>query len=139
MKNLTTRAFIGLTIALAAASGQAQEAKPASSESATTAKAPARAYVIANYMIRDQAMFQKYLEATRGLAPKYTAKVIVFDMNTRQLEGTSQAVTVIAEFPSRAEAERFYFSADYTEVKKLRTGSTVGSVVLTEGLTPPEK
>lgn len=136
MNKFIAHTVIGFSIALAATAGQAQDAK---ASPASTVKAPAHAYLIANYVIHDQAMFQKYLDAANGLAPRYTAKVIVFDTNTRKLEGSPRAVTVIAEFPSLAEAERFYFSAEYTEAKKLRTGSTEGSVVLAQGLTSPEK
>jgi uncharacterized protein (DUF1330 family) len=138
MNKLIAPVVIGFTIALAAATGQAQEAKPSLGASATAAKAPAHAYLIGNYVIRDQAMFQRYLDAANGLAPRYAVKVIVFDTNTHKLEGNAQAVTVIAEFPSMAEAERFYFSAEYTEAKKLRIGSTEGSVVLAQGLIPAE-
>lgn len=130
MKKFTTRAVIGLTFALAAATGQAQDAKPAPGAT----PAPARAYLVGNYVIRDQAMFQQYLAAANKLAPNYTVKVIVFDTNTRKLEGNPQTVTVIAEFPTMAEANRFYSSAEYTEAKKLRIGSTEGSVLLAEAL-----
>ena len=132
MKNFTTRTLIGLSIALAAATGQAQDAKPATG--AVPPATPARAYLVGNYVIRDQAMFQQYLAAANKLAPNYTVKVIVFDTNTRKLEGNPQTVTVIAEFPTMAEANRFYSSAEYTEAKKLRIGSTEGSVLLAEAL-----
>jgi uncharacterized protein (DUF1330 family) len=139
MNSLLSRTLIGLTIALAATAGQAQDAKPSSKASATTAKAPARAYLIGNYVIRDQAMFERYLAAANALAPRYDIKVIVFDTNTRKLEGNPQTVTVIAEFPSMAEAERMYYSAEYTEAKKLRMASTEGVVMLTEGLVAPKR
>jgi uncharacterized protein (DUF1330 family) len=139
MNSLITRTVIGLTIALAAAAGHAQEAKPSSRASVTTAKAPAHAYLIGNYVIHDQAMFQRYLDAANALAPRYAIKVIVFDTNTRKLEGNPQTVTVIAEFPSMAEAERMYYSAEYTEAKKLRMASTEGAIMLTEGLAPPKQ
>jgi uncharacterized protein (DUF1330 family) len=139
MNSRIARTVIGLTIALAAVAGHAQDAKPSSRASAKTAKAPARAYLIGNYVVHDQAMFQKYLDAANGLAPKFTVKVIVFDTNTRKLEGNGKAMTVIAEFPSMAEAERFYFSPEYTEVKKLRMASTEGLIVLTEGVVPPKQ
>jgi uncharacterized protein (DUF1330 family) len=42
----------------------------------------------------------------------------------------------IAEFPSLAEAQRFYHSPEYTAAKKLRMAATEGSVVITEGYVP---
>ena len=138
MNKLIARAIIGVAIILAAATGQAQDAKPTSQAPAVTAKA-APGYLIANFTIRDPAMFQKYREAVRPISIKYKAKPIVFNSNARTVEGTSQKVTVIVEFPSFADVESFYFSPEYTEVKKLRIASTEGSVVLTEGFVPPQQ
>lgn len=132
MKKLITRTLIAATLVLAAAIGHAQDAKPA-------AAAPKRAYLIANYDVKDQAMFQKYLDTVNAFAAKYAIKGIVFDAKTRKIEGNPKAVTVIAEFPSMAEAERFWNSAEYTEAKKLRIASTEGFVVMTDGLLSPEK
>ena len=138
MNSLIARAVIGLTIALAVTAGQAQYAKRPSPAPATAAKA-VPGYLIANFTIRDQAGFQKYLDAVIPLTSKFNGKAIVFTPNGRKVEGNPQAVMAIVEFPSLAEVERFYFSPEYTEVKKLRIASTEGSIVLTEGVVPPKQ
>jgi uncharacterized protein (DUF1330 family) len=138
MNKLIARAVIGLSIVLAVTAGQAQDAKPAPQAPDVPAKA-VPGYLIANFTIRDPAMFQKYRDAVRPISLKYKAKAIVFNANTRKVEGTSQMVTVVVEFPSLADVERFYFSPEYTEVKKLRMASTEGSIVLTEGFVPPQQ
>jgi uncharacterized protein (DUF1330 family) len=138
MNKLIARAVIGLSIVLAATAGQAQDAKPASQAPGATAEA-VPGYLIANFTIRDPAMFQKYREAVRPISLKYKGKPIVFNADARKIEGTSQMVMVVVEFPSLADVERFYFSPEYTEVKKLRIASTEGSIVLSEGFVPPQQ
>ena len=137
MNSLFARTVIGLTIALAAAAGQAQDAKRASGAATTATAAPG--YLISSFTIRDQATFQKYLEAVRPITTKYKGKAIVFNQNVRKVEGNAQTVLAVVEFPSLADVERFYFSPEYTEVKKLRIASTEGSLVLSEGFVLPQQ
>jgi uncharacterized protein (DUF1330 family) len=93
-----------------------------------------RGYLIANFTIHDQDGFRKYREAAGGLAPKYNGKVILYDVQPKALEGQTKSVMVLVEFPSLAEAARFYSSPEYTAAKVLRIAATEGSVVLAEGL-----
>jgi uncharacterized protein (DUF1330 family) len=138
MNRLIARTVIGLTITLAAAAGQAQDATTPSPAPATAAKA-VPGYLIANFTVHDPATFQKYLAAVRPVTIKYKGKAIVFNQNVRKVEGNPQTVMAVIEFPSLADVERFYFSPEYTEVRKLRIASTEGSVVLTEGVVPPRQ
>ncbi|MNN26730.1 hypothetical protein D3C81_1402460 [compost metagenome] len=92
--------------------------------------------MIANYDIKDQATFQAYMEAAGPLAPKYGGKVIVFNLKAPAVEGKPRSVMAIAEFPSLADAQRFYNSPEYTAAKKLRMAATEGTVVITEGYVP---
>jgi uncharacterized protein (DUF1330 family) len=96
-------------------------------------------YMIANYTIKDQAGFQKYMDAAGPLAPKYGGEIIVFNLNATAVEGKPKKVMAIAEFPSLADAQRFYNSPEYTAARKFRIESTEGSVVITEGFVPPRK
>src|SRR5947207_1813599 len=65
-------------------------------------------YMISNYTIKDQATFNKYMEAAGSLAPKYNGKVIIYNEKPTVLEGAPASVIAVAEFKSLAEAERFY-------------------------------
>ncbi len=96
-------------------------------------------YMIANYTINDQATFQKYMEEAGPLAPKFGGKIIVFNLNATAVEGKPKSVMAIAEFPSLADAQRFYNSPEYTAARKFRIASTEGSVVITEGFIPPQQ
>lgn len=123
-------AILAITLTLVAAAGHAQDAKHA-------ANVAPRAYMIANYSIHDQATFQKYMDAAGPLAPRYNGKVTIFNLNAKKVEGSPKTVMAVAEFPSLADAERFYNSPEYSEAKKLRIASTEGSVVITEGIPTP--
>ena len=129
MNKLIIRTIVAATIALGATVGQAQDTKP-------TSAAPenqVHGYLIANYTIKDQETFKKYMDAAGSLPLKYNGKVIIYDVNSRTLEGKPESVMAVAEFPSVAETERFYNSPEYSAAKTLRMASTIGSVVLAEG------
>jgi uncharacterized protein (DUF1330 family) len=139
MNKPVVRAIVAITFALAAAAGYAQDVKHSSHTLATAANvAQLRAYMIANYTIHDQATFQKYMDAAGPIAPRYNGKVTIFNLNAKKVEGSPKTVMAVAEFPSLADAERFYNSPEYSEAKKLRIASTEGSVVITEGLPPQQ-
>jgi uncharacterized protein (DUF1330 family) len=125
MKKLIIAAVAAITVGLTATS-YAQDSQ-------------APGYMIANYTIKDQAGFQKYMEEAGPLAPKFGGKIIVFNLNATAIEGKPQSVMAIAEFPSVADAERFYNSPEYTAARKFRIDSTEGSVVITEGFVPPKQ
>jgi uncharacterized protein (DUF1330 family) len=143
MKKTAIRAITGITIALSAAValaatvGHAKEIEQSSRARATTVGVTQpRGYLIANYTIRDQQTFRKYMEAAGPLAPKFKGKVIIYDVTSRTLEGNPKSVMAVAEFPSVADAERFYNSPEYSAARTFRVASTEGSVVLAEGLPP---
>jgi uncharacterized protein (DUF1330 family) len=96
-------------------------------------------YMIANYTIKDDDGFKKYMEEAGPLAPKFGGKIIVFNMNATAVEGEPKKVIAIAEFQSVAEARRFYDSPEYTAARKFRVASTEGSVIITEGFVPPKQ
>lgn len=79
---------LGTAIAMAGAFGSTGHAQDA--------QAPG--YMIANYTIKDQAAYQKYMEEAGPLAPKFGGKIIVFNLNAIAVEGKPQSVMAIAEF-----------------------------------------
>jgi uncharacterized protein (DUF1330 family) len=125
MKKLVIGAATAITMAVTSA-GHAQDMQP-------------HGYMIANYTIKDQATFQKYMDAAGPLAPKFGGKIIVFNLHAKAVEGKPKSVMAIAEFPSLADAQRFYNSPEYTAARKFRIAATEGSVVITEGFVPSQK
>jgi uncharacterized protein (DUF1330 family) len=98
-----------------------------------------KAYMIGSYDITDQAVFDQYIEAASPLVAQYGGRVIVYNPNVAAIEGTSRSVIAIAEFPSLADAERYYNSPEYTEARKFFTDSTEGFRIITEGAGLPQQ
>ncbi|WP_095086476.1 DUF1330 domain-containing protein [Mesorhizobium sophorae] len=122
------------TLAIAAVAATAATIVLAATGYAQNTQPPG--YMIANYTIKDQAGYRKYMEEAGPLAPKYGGKIIVFNLNANAVEGQPKKVMAIAEFPSLADAQRFYNSPEYTAARKFRVASTEGTVVITEGFVP---
>jgi uncharacterized protein (DUF1330 family) len=103
------------------------------------AKAPNPAYMIGSYDIHDEAGFQKYIEAAAPLVSQYGGRVIVYNPGAKPIvEGKPRSVIAVAEFPSLAEAERYYNSPEYTAARKFFTDSTEGWRIITEGAGLPQ-
>ncbi len=95
-------------------------------------------YMIGNYEIKDQAVFQQYLDAAGPIVCQYGGRVIVFNLNAPAVEGSPKSVIAIAEFPSLAEAQRYYNSPEYTAARQLFIDSTEGWRIITEGAGLPQ-
>ncbi len=127
MKKLTIGAITALALA-ASAAAYAQ----------STTGAQPRGYMIGSYDIKDQSVFQQYLEAAGPIVSQYGGRVIVYNPNVTAIEGSTRSVIAIAEFPSLAEAQRYYNSPEYTAAKQLFLKSTEGWRIITEGADLPQ-
>ena len=127
MKKAIVGALAALTIMMSSA---------AFAQEAADAKTPA--YMIGSYDIKDQAVFEQYIAAASPLVTQYGGRVIVYNPNVTAIEGTSRSVIAIAEFPSLADAQRYYNSPEYTEARKFFTNSTEGFRIITEGAGLPQ-
>ena len=66
--------------------------------------------------------------------------MIVYNPGEKPIvEGEPRSVIAVAEFPSLAEAERYYNSPEYTAARKFFTDSTEGWRIITEGADLPTK
>lgn len=132
MKKIITQSFLATAFVLAV-TGYAQ-AQDAISNSASTVQP--HGYMVISYDIKDQAMFQKYMDAAGSLAAKYNGKVTIFNMKVKGVEGKPRSVFGMVEFPNIADAQQFYNSPEYTAARKFRIAATKGTstVILTEGL-----
>jgi len=132
MKKIIAQSLLATAFVLAA-TGHAQ------AQNATPAPAPTvqpHGYMVISYDIKDQAMFQKYMDAAGSLAANYNGKVTIFNMKVKGAEGKPRSVFGMVEFPNLADAQRFYNSPEYTAARKFRIAATKGTstVILTEGL-----
>ncbi len=96
---------------------------------------PAKGYLIANFTVRDSVTFQKYRDATAGLAQKDRGKMIMRDINSKTVEGIDpKQIMAIIEFPSFEDAEAYYNSPEYTRARKFGMASADRVIILAKGI-----
>jgi len=94
-----------------------------------------KAYAIAAETVKDQAMFDAYRKVVPETLVAFGGQFIARGGNLTVLEGEwPHPRLVIIEFPSRAAAEGWYSSAAYQKVISLRLNSSVGNLVIVDGL-----
>ncbi len=128
MKKFVVSAIAALTM-IASPAAHAQD----------EATAPPLAYMIGSYDIHNEAGFADYLEAAAPLVAQYGGRVIVYNPEVEAIEGEARSVIAIAEFPSLADAERYYNSPEYTATRQFFTNSTEGWRIITEGAALPQQ
>lgn len=91
-------------------------------------------YLIANIEVTDPAGFEQYRAKVSPLIAQFGGRYIVRGGEVRNLEGSLPLRRlVILEFPSLEAAQRFYDSAEYQPLLKLRLASTKSDLVLAAG------
>jgi uncharacterized protein (DUF1330 family) len=92
------------------------------------------AYMIFQLDIHDAEGYKKYAEGARPLMAGYDCVIIAVDEAVKVLEGTwPRGKTVIIRFNEEAEALRWYNSAEYQAVARLRLVSTTTNSDLIRG------
>jgi uncharacterized protein (DUF1330 family) len=96
------------------------------------------AYVIFNNRVTDPDGMADYIpKAMETLAP-YDPEFLVLEDQAQVLEGTPDYPrTVVIKFKSRADAEAWYNSPEYGEVRHLRLAATEGVGFLVDQWEPP--
>jgi len=92
------------------------------------------AYVIVQVQVTDWDKFKKYLEETPGTIAQYGGRYVARGGETAILEGEEQTKRVVLiEFPSLQKAKEWYYSDEYQQIKILRAGAAIGSLIAIEG------
>ena len=92
------------------------------------------AYVIVTETVHDQATFDAYRKQVMATLAPFDAKFLVRGGKVTIHEGKwPHAVTVVIEFPSRAQAEGWYNSPAYQKIIDLRLKSSTGDFVIADG------
>jgi len=81
--------------------------------------------LVLNYDIVDPEKFAEYARQSPATVPA-TMKVLAFDREPQDLEGSSRRCLTIVEFPSKEDAMRWYESDAYRAIRALRLNSTEG-------------
>ncbi|MBV9589437.1 MAG: DUF1330 domain-containing protein [Hyphomicrobiales bacterium] len=91
-------------------------------------------YLIANIRVRDHKGFEEYRNQVAPLIARFKGRYLVRGGELRPLEGNPIFERlVVLEFPSLAEAQRFYDSPEYAPLKELRLSSASSDVILVDG------
>jgi uncharacterized protein (DUF1330 family) len=91
-------------------------------------------YIIANIDIHDSEMFARYRDAVAPLIAQFGGRYLIRGADIAHAEGKLPFKRlVVLEFPSVAEAKRFYNSAEYAPVLKLRLDSATSDLGFVEG------
>jgi uncharacterized protein (DUF1330 family) len=93
------------------------------------------AYVIADVTVTDQAAMEEYRKQVPATLTKYGGRFLVRGGAHQVVEGDwKPARLVVLEFPSLADAQRWYDSEEYRAPKALRMRAGRTSVVIVDGV-----
>jgi len=92
------------------------------------------AYVIVEIEVVDPAAYEDYRKQVPAVVTKFGGKFIVRGGRIDPKEGgwTPKRIVVV-EFPSMAQAQKWYDSPDYAPLIKLRQKASKGKLILVEG------
>jgi len=92
------------------------------------------AYVIGEIEVTDPALYEEYRGQVMAVVTKYGGKFIVRGGKVETLEGGWAPRRFVAlEFPSMAQAQKWYRSPEYAPLIELRKKASRGKLILVEG------
>jgi uncharacterized protein (DUF1330 family) len=92
------------------------------------------AYVIVQAEVTDWEKFKVYLDKTPHTIEKYGGRYVARGGETVILEGEANTKRIVLiEFPSMQRARDWYNSEEYQQIKALRAGAAIGSLIAIEG------
>ena len=93
------------------------------------------AYVIAEVEVTDPSAYEEYRKLVPATIEKYGGKYLARGGATETKEGSwAPARLVILEFPSMAQARRWYDSPEYTPARAIRQRASNSKLIFAEGL-----
>ena len=93
------------------------------------------AYFIVQSTIKDEAQYQKYVQAVVPFIASFGGKLVARRAKVEVLEGEhDQRPVVMFEFPDMAAIHAFWDSPDYVPIKKMREGIATLNVWAFPGL-----
>ena len=92
------------------------------------------AYLIGEIDVTDPAAYEDYRKQVLAVVTKYGGRFIVRGGKVDAKEGGwAPKRIVVLEFPSLEQAQKFYHSAEYAPLIKLRQKASKGKIILVEG------
>ena len=92
------------------------------------------AYLIGEIEVTDPAGYEEYRKQVLAVVTKYGGKFLVRGGKVDAKEGGwNPKRVVLLEFPSLAQAQKWYDSPEYAPLIKLRQKASKGKLILVEG------
>ena len=92
------------------------------------------AYVIGEIDVTDPAVYEDYRKQVLAVVTKYGGRFLVRGGKVDSKEGGwAPKRIVVLEFPSMEQAQKWYHSAEYAPLIKLRQKASKGKLILVEG------
>ena len=92
------------------------------------------AYVIAEIEVTDPAGYEDYRKQVLPVVTKYGGRFVVRGGKVESKEGGwAPKRIVVVEFPSLAQAQKWYDSPEYAPLVKLRQKASKGKLIIVEG------
>jgi uncharacterized protein (DUF1330 family) len=92
------------------------------------------AYVIGEIDVTDPATYDDYRKQVGATVEKFGGRFVVRGGSVQTLEGAwAPRRIVVLEFPSTAQAQKWYRSPEYAPLIKLRQKAARGRLILVEG------
>jgi uncharacterized protein (DUF1330 family) len=93
------------------------------------------AYVVAHVEVTDPDRYAQYRSMVLGTITPFGGRFLVRGPQPEVLEGSwDPKRLVIVEFPDAEHARRWWSSPEYAEAKAIRQATSVGTLVLLEGV-----
>ena len=93
------------------------------------------AYSIVAVMVKDQQLFQQYVDGHTESLMKYGGKFLAAGSDFESIEGAWPGqIVVVHEWPDRTSFHNWYTSDDYRPWKEIRFASATANVILVDGL-----
>lgn len=100
----------------------------------TPASPPAKGYIIMRSIVKDDAQLRQYGAAVIPLAQEFGGRFAIVSNAPQAAEGAPDLRRIVVlEFPSLAQAQAFWNSPRYAEVKKLRANAAEVDAIIVEG------
>lgn len=94
-----------------------------------------KGYWVASITVNDAEGYKAYQPFVRPFLARNGGRFLIRGGTQAVVEGSVRPRCVVIEFPSRADAERVYRSAEYQQGMKLRGGGVaVADIAIVEGL-----
>jgi uncharacterized protein (DUF1330 family) len=92
------------------------------------------AYVIAEIEVTDPAGYEEYRKQVLAVITRYGGRFLVRGGKVDPREGGwTPARIVVVEFPSLAQAQKWYDSPEYAPLIRLRQKASKGKLIIVEG------